>query len=210
MNKLFLVGDNEALQSFIDDYIKKYKFAPYEIEKFSDKIKIEIARNIIKSLSYRVGTKKLYILSGEFTVEAQNALLKSLEESDENIHFLLCAQNENQILSTIRSRCLIINLNFNSSIDKNLSSLIRNMYSEKNISWQAVDELISFISEKNPQAFLPAMRSLLLSGLEDEINLERYYFFCKKFIALLPLVQKNNVSEKTFIESCLLSEAKVL
>lgn len=39
------------------------------------------------------------------TVQAQNALLKTLEEPEEGTVFLLLAQNAQQMLSTVRSRC---------------------------------------------------------------------------------------------------------
>lgn len=41
---------------------------------------------------------------------AQNALLKSLEEPNANTHFLLVAENEQQLLATIRSRCQVLTL----------------------------------------------------------------------------------------------------
>ncbi len=41
---------------------------------------------------------------------AQNALLKTIEEPNEGTLFVLTADNEDQVLSTIRSRCSIIRL----------------------------------------------------------------------------------------------------
>ena len=44
------------------------------------------------------------------TAASQNALLKSLEETQEGTWFLLTADNENSVLPTIRSRCRLIRL----------------------------------------------------------------------------------------------------
>ena len=44
------------------------------------------------------------------TDEAQNALLKTLEEPPENVHIVLLAQNIDFLLPTITSRCQIIEL----------------------------------------------------------------------------------------------------
>lgn len=45
------------------------------------------------------------------TKEAQNSLLKVLEEPPEYASIILIASNENKLLNTIRSRCIKINFN---------------------------------------------------------------------------------------------------
>jgi DNA polymerase-3 subunit delta' len=44
-------------------------------------------------------------LIDSFTIQAQNALLKAIEEPDPETFFILTAQQEKAVLSTIRSRC---------------------------------------------------------------------------------------------------------
>lgn len=53
------------------------------------------------------GDKKIYILNNfdQATVQAQNKLLKTLEEPPASVVFLITATNENNVLATIRSRC---------------------------------------------------------------------------------------------------------
>lgn len=54
-----------------------------------------------------VGEKKIYIISyGSITTEAQNALLKTLEEPRESSHFFVCVNDEEEILPTLKSRLL--------------------------------------------------------------------------------------------------------
>ena len=52
-------------------------------------------------------SKKVYVINNaeNMTVEAQNCLLKTLEEPPEFITIILVANNENTILPTIKSRC---------------------------------------------------------------------------------------------------------
>lgn len=50
----------------------------------------------------------LIIEANEMRVEAQNALLKTLEEPRENISFILICSNKNTLLTTILSRCQMI------------------------------------------------------------------------------------------------------
>jgi len=51
--------------------------------------------------------RKVYIVDEADTmnVPAQNAALKLLEEPPRGVYFLLCAQNAEQLLETVRSRC---------------------------------------------------------------------------------------------------------
>ncbi len=43
------------------------------------------------------------------TVEAQNSLLKTLEEPPEYIVIIIITSNENKMLNTVKSRCMRIN-----------------------------------------------------------------------------------------------------
>ncbi len=55
---------------------------------------------------------RVYILSGaeSMTVQAQNALLKTLEEPPSRVIFILTCENRMQLLDTVRSRCLCLTL----------------------------------------------------------------------------------------------------
>lgn len=59
------------------------------------------------------GRCKAYVIEDADTmnVQAQNALLKLLEEPPESAAFILCAANERLLLPTVRSRCEVIRAN---------------------------------------------------------------------------------------------------
>ena len=59
------------------------------------------------------GDKKIYIInnSENMTKEAQNSLLKTLEEPPAYIIIILITNNENLLLNTIKSRCVTITFN---------------------------------------------------------------------------------------------------
>ncbi len=75
----------------------------------SGAIKIEQIRNLMNKTIEKpiIGTRKVYILNeaDTMTKEAQNCLLKTLEEPPEYLVIILVVQNESQILTTIKSRC---------------------------------------------------------------------------------------------------------
>lgn len=70
-----------------------------------DDFKIEDAKEVI-SEAYKAeeNTKTLILGAKSFTVPAQNALLKILEEPPRNIVFILLAPNKSTFLPTVRSR----------------------------------------------------------------------------------------------------------
>ena len=58
-----------------------------------------------------ISSKKVYIINhaDKMTIEAQNCLLKTLEEPPEFVVIILTTSNLNAILTTIKSRCMKIN-----------------------------------------------------------------------------------------------------
>ena len=74
-------------------------------------IKVDQLRDIIRALSMHAGEggRRVVLLENahRMNLQAQNALLKSLEEPDEDTTFLLTASSEAQLLPTVRSRCRV-------------------------------------------------------------------------------------------------------
>ena len=73
---------------------------------------IDTAREIKKLIRYQPvdeeSTCRVWLLDEchKLTADAQNALLKSLEEPPSHIYFILCTTDPQKLLKTIRSRCV--------------------------------------------------------------------------------------------------------
>lgn len=82
------------------------------IEPDGNSIKIEQIRDFQTKVLEKpiISGRKVYIIndSDKMTKEAQNCLLKTLEEPPEFITIILIASNESSFLTTIKSRCMII------------------------------------------------------------------------------------------------------
>ena len=82
------------------------------IEPDGNSIKIEEIRNLQKMIQEKpiISNKKVYIIDNAYlmTKEAQNCLLKTLEEPPEYTVIILIGSNENLFLTTIKSRCMIL------------------------------------------------------------------------------------------------------
>lgn len=82
----------------------------YEINKEStEAIKIDEIREMQEKIYEKpiTSAKKIYVINNaeNMTKEAQNCLLKTLEEPPEFACIILVTNNENLLLTTIKSRC---------------------------------------------------------------------------------------------------------
>ena len=79
------------------------------IEASDGKIKIDQIREMQRKIAEKpiISSQKVYLIddADTMTVEAQNCLLKTLEEPPEYITIILICSNEDTMLSTIKSRC---------------------------------------------------------------------------------------------------------
>ena len=83
------------------------------IEPDGSSMKISQIRQMQESIYQKpiISNKKVYIINDadKMTTEAQNALLKTLEEPPEYVIIILIVSNEAVMLTTIKSRCMRIN-----------------------------------------------------------------------------------------------------
>ena len=82
------------------------------IEPDGNNIKIEQIRYLQRKIQEKpiISNRKVYIINDadKMTTEAQNCLLKTLEEPPEYAVIILIGSNENLFLPTIKSRCMIL------------------------------------------------------------------------------------------------------
>lgn len=106
------------------------------IEPDGNSVKIDQIRQLVKNVYEKpiVSNKKVYIInSGNLmTKEAQNSLLKTLEEPPEYVTIILIAENENTFLPTIRSRCTKIV--FNRLTNEEIKNILKQKYDIKEVS----------------------------------------------------------------------------
>lgn len=100
------------------------------IKPDGNSIKIEQIREIQDKIAEKpiISNKKAYIIddADKMTQEAQNCLLKTLEEPPEYATIILIGSNETAFLSTIKSRCII--LHFKKIKDEEIAKFIREKY----------------------------------------------------------------------------------
>lgn len=107
------------------------------IEPDGNSIKIEQIRYLQRKIQEKpiISDRKVYIINDadKMTKEAQNCLLKTLEEPPEYSTIILIGSNENAFLNTIKSRCMIMTF-------KPISSDLIKKYMEETYGMQNISE----------------------------------------------------------------------
>ena len=103
------------------------------IEPDGNSLKIEQIREFQNKVAEKpiISNRKVYIIndSDKMTTEAQNCLLKTLEEPPEFVTIILIGSNESAFLDTIKSRCMI--LRFNKISDEDIVKFLEENYQTK-------------------------------------------------------------------------------
>ena len=163
------------------------------LEPDSGKIKIEQIREMQKKVAEKpiISSKKVYVINDADTMtpEAQNCLLKTLEEPPEYITIILICSNENNLLSTIKSRCTrlyfeqlsnndikkYININFpDENIDENILEIYQGSIGkiiklrEKRELYEKIEKIIEQLKEKDLIEIIQMSEEIYQS--KEEIN----------------------------------------
>ncbi|MBU2508488.1 MAG: hypothetical protein KJ799_17465 [Bacteroidetes bacterium] len=163
----------DALEQILGQ-LKLKRSNPYHklhIDK-ANNIKISSIRDIKKflSLNYDDIKYRLVVIDDAHLMndEAQNALLKSLEEPPAGVVFILCTDNENLLLPTIKSRSWRIP--FSPQDDSTLTEILTTYFSLKNDSAKK----ISLFSDGTVDNAVNLLENDFDILIEKSINILRY------------------------------------
>ena len=168
-----------------------------------DEFQIEQANKTLKEAYIASNeTKYLFLCGATFRVEAQNALLKILEEPPKNIVFILLVSSKNSLLPTIYSRLPY----------KNLKKVVEKDNIELNIKKLDLKDIYTFI--KNSQKItkdeaINIVETILIKANKENVKLnqkELDIFF--KSIKLLELNSKPTTILTYLLLSILEKESK--
>ena len=177
-----------------------------------DIITIDQIREKIVNKAYEkpiISNKKIYVINDadKMNEPAQNALLKTLEEPPQYVVIILIVSNDNAILPTIKSRCVIVK--FNSLTNDEIKKIIGNVsdeeleilngslkgYSEieeKVVQYKEIKNTIERL--KNDQLLDVLNNSdILYQGKDEAINLLNYmniYLFKENFFDEIKYVEE--------------------
>lgn len=165
----------DEMELINEEFLKKSKNPFYKIQiPRANIIKISSIRDIKKFLSMNyddVNYRVILISEAQLmNEEAQNALLKNLEEPPDGVVFILCTANPEKLRETIRSRAW--NLNFQPLETENIISILVNKFG---IEKKLADEVSVFSGGSVTEAI-----KLIENDFEDlkekTIKILRYSF----------------------------------
>lgn len=175
VNEFKIYSKNRSLKLITNGTNPNFQLLDVSIDK--KQINIDQIRNLllnIKKSSFNDKPRFILIDNIEYlNKNSVNALLKDLEEPNENIYFILI-NNQRKLISTLKSRCL----NFNISLSNETSLKVINQLMGDDIFDHVNNELINYY-------FTPGnIYNLNKFAIENEINLKdmKLKEFLKKMI----------------------------
>lgn len=211
MASYVLVGDSQSKKNFLSSFIEKENIKSYNLFDYQETLKIPQVREIKKLLSTKAfsGAKRLFVIR-DATPEAQNALLKTLEELPEDTSFIFL--DETMVIPTIHSRTQILNFKIRKvDVDANLSSILENfLNSNKDLSSTFLfsEELFMQSPDLNFANLIFCLREILFKQIQED-GFEKTGLtlrLLKSLYRYLPFVENNNLNKKLLFERIIIKE----
>lgn len=200
MNCFLIISDREKAALYIDEYAKKNGVKKIYFNIYNDKIIVDTVRSIRKALSFKQNeNKQIIILNNEITIEAQNALLKCIEELSEMTTIFIVSKPSETILPTIQSRCSVVKLNAKSDFTDKRIDINEGIFA-------AIESIDDGKTSPEEQLFQvnEFLRNILLDENANIKDRSSAYYSLKKILKLSPMVLNNNVQARIVIEKALL------
>ncbi len=189
------------------DEVEDEEYLQINVPKDKNSIGIEQIREAIKFTANKpiIGKKKgIIITNGEkMTKDAQNALLKTLEELPSYVSFIICTPTLNALLETIQSRCILKDIKMTDSTftseDSKLYEKVKYMSFEEKFSWA--------------QETAKEEKEVILDMLDQWISIERSHLLINdravNNIALITRISddlsKTNINTRLALETLIIN-----
>lgn len=165
-------GDCENCQKIIHHLHPDVKYFPQGAKLLVDDSKKIVEESFTKPI---FADKKIFIIQNVdlSTDEAQNKLLKSLEEPQNNVYYILTTSNSDKVLPTIKSRCdkIVLSPADEEQIQKYITCDEKNKYLALKIGQGFVAKTLQLSKKSNLQELFEVALGLLkdLSSSKDAV-----------------------------------------
>ena len=132
----------------------------------------EIREQVVSDMMIRPYTakRKIYIVEDAqlMNPQAQNAILKSLEEPPEYVTMILLTDNASSLLQTIRSRCIILNIQ---PVIKERDQIKNHLMREYQMPEYEAEDILNFAQGNVGKAYALASSEGFRTLMEDVLSL---------------------------------------
>lgn len=200
MNTFILVGSQERIQDYLEKF-KKENNVPSYYFTFFEAFKISDARLLQKTLFQKLGEheKRLFVISNP-TLEAQNAILKTIEELASYIFIFFVSNNREAFLPTVISRCKTVELGADVFEDKTIVEKLEQVLlgGEEMKLREIVDTLET---QEELEKFILTLRTITLRFIKSGKDYRILFIFLKRFVRNFSLIKSNNLNIKLCLEA---------
>ena len=140
------------------------------------KIKIdEVREELINDscISPSINDRKIYVVYdfSDVSVNIQNALLKTIEEPNEQVHFFFLTSNISTVINTIKSRSIIYFDNYDYKLDS--------IYDEKYIDYKNTLDLFSNINIKSVSDIYDYADDIFINNYDIKLFIKLIKYFIR-------------------------------
>lgn len=208
MIPLLLISRNQKkTDDFIEHFIKENDINSswiFTIRPVTRELSIDQIRALKRELAISTNKKRLIIIYGLDIsgAEVQNALLKTLEEKQENNQFIFIVSHGFSVLPTIQSRSKTIVLNKTEVVVSETTGELMNRVKEENEYQFLLHPLVGAASREDTLAFLDEIleysRRQLLKMPGAAVKT------IKKILRLRELIINNNINVQLAVDNLLI------
>jgi hypothetical protein len=169
-----LLGERRAGETYLQNVFREVGIVAMgnpDIRLFErDVFLVDDARTLSEEVQVKAfAAKKIFVISASrFTPEAQNALLKTLEEPTSDTHFFILARDENMFLPTLLSRMQAVRLEGEKESSTEAETFLKMPLAKRiNFARKFADER----EERGVNALSGFMDSLLLTLKKEKASL---------------------------------------
>ena len=212
---LITAKDKNKASVYISDFLKEKEIYPIDVNRqiFEKAMGIEDVSNIQKKIllkPFKGKTKAVIIQAYEnITTEAQNALLKVLEEPPGNTIIIISTQKKELLLPTIISRCKIIELKekVTNLANEDLLQLgdILNILLNGKIGGKLKIAQDIATNKDGTVLWLEKMSIFVRKKLVESYNDPKYLNFLKSLQKTYAVIKSTNVNQRIALENLFLS-----
>lgn len=206
MQAFLLIGDTLSQEEHLQLFIEKHKVPEYLCIRFSESFKIADVRNLSKTISVKLHANETrLVVINDPTLDAQNAILKTLEELPERTYVFFLSRVSDAFLPTILSRVLTVHVNRS---ERKVEPRLVNYFvksSNAPISYSTMYEALELLPTpltiEDMEVCIVSARSALLTLLNDGKSCETLLPVVKKLLSNYSLCKTNNIHKVMSLEN---------
>ncbi len=204
MNGIVLLGEKSKCEDYTTDFLLRNQIKAYNITIYVEKLKIAEARELKRGLSLKSyqGENRVFIIKTDPAFEAQNALLKTLEELPDDTFIIF--YSEGDLLPTVLSRCKVINLG-NKKDTENKDVLHEKISTIKDVQSALLFSDYFFDSGIEFEDMILALRSKVLEQASSQDDHSKVLTdILKRVNSLYPTIKNNNLNKRIMLDRILI------